>query len=352
MAESHDFPTRFADVGALDDFMSLPSEALIEDLAKVDGDIMVLGVGGKMGPSLARLAKRAAPEKRVIGVARFSDPALPDQLKGWGIEPITADLLDREAVAKLPRVENIIFMAGRKFGATDDLDLTWAMNVHVPAIVAESFKDARIVAFSTGCVYPFVDVRHQGATEQTPATPPPGEYANSCLGRERMFEHFSRRFGTPGRIIRLNYAIDMRYGVLADVGRKVLEDKPIDLTTGHFNCIWQGDANAMVLRALNHCTAPTSPINISGPETVSVRALAEAFGRRLGKTPAFAGEEASSAWLVNTEAACTLFGYPSVSLGRMIDWTADWLGQGGFSLDKATQYEVRDGVFGTKAKAG
>lgn len=345
-------PARFTDTAALDDFMSLPSEDLISDLAAVEGDIMVLGVGGKMGPSLARLAKRAAPEKRVIGVARFSDAELPKQLKGWGIEPIAADLLDREAVARLPRVANIIFMAGRKFGATDDLDLTWAMNVHVPAIVAETFEDARIVAFSTGCVYPFVDVRHQGATEETPPTPPPGEYANSCLGRERMFEHFSRRFGTPGRIIRLNYAIDMRYGVLLDVGRKVFAGQPVDLTTGHFNCIWQGDANAMVLRALKHCTAPTSPINVSGPETISVRALAEAFGKRFGSTPAFTGEEATSAWLVNTEAACKLFGYPTVPLGRMIDWTADWIAGGGLSFDKATQYEVRDGVFGTKADAG
>jgi len=348
MMASQKFPDRFADTDALDDFMSLPSDDLIRELAKVEGDIMVLGVGGKMGPSLARLAKRAAPEKRVIGVARFSDPALPAQLESWGIEPIAADLLDREATERLPHVANIIFMAGRKFGATDDLDLTWAMNVHVPAIVAETFKESRIVAFSTGCVYPFVDVRHQGATEAMAPNPPPGEYANSCLGRERMFEHFSRRFGTPGRIIRLNYAIDMRYGVLLDVGRKVFENQPVDLTTGHFNCIWQGDANAMILRALGHCTTPTTPLNISGPETISVRALAEAFGRRLDKQPTFVNEEADSAWLVNTTAACTLFGYPGVTLGRMIDWIADWLAQGGVSWDKATQYQVRDGVFGAK----
>src|ERR1700730_17834746 len=215
-------------------------------------------------------------------------------------------------------------MAGRKFGSSGHGDLTWAMNAHVPALVAEAFAAARIVAYSTGCVYPYVSVLHGGATEATPAAPPPGAAANSCVAREAMFQYFSRTRGTSGRIIRLNYAIDMRYGVLHDVAARVLAGTPIDLTTGHVNVIWQGDANAMVLRALGHCTVPSSPLNVSGPETVSIRSLAQAFGQRLGKPPVFTGVEAAEAWLVNNAEATRLFGYPSVPLGKLVDWTADW----------------------------
>ena len=325
--------------------MTEPSEALVGDLSAVDGDLMILGASGKMGPTLARLAKRADPSRRVIGVARFGDTTSRDALAAHGIETIACDLLDRAAVSKLPRTPNVIYMAGRKFGTIGAEHLTWAMNAHAPAIVAETFADARIVAFSTGCVYPYVDVLHQGATEATPVNPPPGEYANSCVGRERMFEHWSRRSGTEGRLIRLNYAIDMRYGVLHDIARKVLAGQAIELSTGHVNVIWQGDANAQALRSLRHCAAPTVPLNVSGPETVSIRALAHAFGQRFGRKPVFEGTEAPTAWLVNTQEAARLFGYPAVPLGAMIEWTADWVGRGMPSLGKETHYEAREGAF-------
>jgi nucleoside-diphosphate-sugar epimerase len=261
------------------------------------------------------------------------------------VRTIECDLLDRAAVARLPAAPNVVFMAGRKFGSTGAEHLTWAMNALVPAIVAERFAHSRIVAFSTACVYPFVPVAGGGATEDTPTTPPPGEYANSCVARERMFQHFSRLRGTAGRLIRLSYAIDMRYGVLHDVARKVLAREPIDLAMGHVNVIWQGDANSQALRALAHCTAPTSGLNVSGAEATSIRALAAAFGERFGVAPAFTGTESPTAWLVNTGEAQRLFGPPEVDLPTLLDWTADWITRRMPSLGKDTHYEVRDGSY-------
>ena len=342
-------PRRFVDVEALEDFMSEPTPALVADLARVDGDIIVLGVGGKMGPSLARMAKRAAPGKRVIGVARFSDPAARAMLESHGVECIACDLLDRRSIERLPNVadgvRNCVFMAGHKFGAADNAALTWMMNVGVPMMVADIYRATRIVAFSTACVYPFVAVDGAGAAEDVAAAPPGGDYANSCVGRERMFEYGSQEYGTPGRLLRLSYAIDMRYGVLHDVAKAVHAGDVLDLTMGHADVIWQGDANEQALRLLAHCTSPTSPINITGPRHTSVRWLAEEFGRRFDRAPRFAGSEAPTAWLEDTSLAISLFGEPRVGVDAMIDWVADWVQRGGKSLEKPTHFSTRDGRY-------
>ena len=344
LLEPASLPDRLASVEALEDWMTRPSAALVEDLQGVEGDIAILGVAGKMGPTLARLAKRAAPGKRIVGVARFSDPAARVRLDACGVETIACDLLDRAAVERLPRLPNIVFAAGQKFGSSGNPSLTWAMNVHVPAIVAETFRASRIVAFSTGNVYAMTDAPGPGANESSPLGPV-GEYAQSCVGRERMFEHFSQRHGTPGRIVRLNYAIDMRYGVLVDLAQKIVAGTPIDLAMGSVNVIWQGDANAQVLRCLARCTTPTTPLNVTGPETHAVRELASGLARRLGREPLFAGSEAPKALLNDAREAARLFGPPVVPLERMLDWVADWVARGGESLGKPTKFEVRDGAF-------
>ncbi|HLS57613.1 MAG TPA: epimerase, partial [Zeimonas sp.] len=242
-------------------------------------------------------------------------------------------------------VRNLVFMAGHKFGAADNASLTWMMNVGVPMMVAETFRNMRIVAFSTACVYPFVPVDGPGADERTPATPPSGDYANSCVGRERMFEYGSRKHGTAGRLVRLSYAIDMRYGVLHDVATAVFNGAPLDLTMGHADVIWQGDANEQSLRLLAHCTTPTSPINITGPEHTSIRWLAGEFGRRFGRTPVLVGDEAPTAWLEDTTESQRLFGKPRVPIGTMIDWVADWIARGQPSLGKPTHFSTRDGKY-------
>jgi len=338
------FPAAFDGPEELDAFLARPSRVLAADLDAIDGDIIILGVGGKMGPTLARLARSAAPDKRVIGVGRFNEAGLRAKLEACGVETITCDLLDHAAVAALPQIRNVIFMAGRKFGAQSDPAMTWATNVHLPAIVAEHFRRSRIVAFSTGNVYSLVSIHSQGSAEDSPLLPL-GEYANSCVGRERMFEYFSQLYATPGRLFRLNYAIDMRYGVLFDIARKIRDGVAIDMSMGHVNVIWQGDANSHALRSLRQTTTPTTPLNVSGAEIISIRWLATAFGDRFGKKPRLIGEESPTALLTNTAQAVRLFGKPSVPLGQMINWVTDWVANDRPNLNKPTHFEARDGVY-------
>lgn len=335
-------PAGFSGVDDLEEFMTRPGAALRADLASVP-EILVLGVAGKMGPTLARMAKRAG--KRVIGVARFSEKGLREKLEAWGIECLACDLLERAALERLPRVKHVVFMAGHKFGAAGNAALTWAMNVGVPFMVAETFRDSRIVAFSTACVYPYASVETKGSTEKTGTTPPAGDYANSCVGREQAFLYGSQRYGTPGRLMRLEYAIDMRYGVLHDVAQKVFAGQPVDVTMGHVNVLWQGEANEQALRLLAHCTTPTSPINVSGPEVVSVRAIAQELGSLLQRKATIIGTEAPTAWLVDTSAAQKLFGAPAVPLSKMLEWQAGWVARGLPSLGKPTHFETRDGKY-------
>lgn len=335
-------------VEVLEEVLSRPSAADIEAMRSLDGDLLILGVGGKMGPSLARRARRAVEKaglaKRVIGVSRFSSAGLRKELEASGIETITADLMEDRDLAGLPDVPNVVFMAARKFGTTGNEHLTWAMNTFLPGRVAERFHRSRIVAFSSGNVYPLVPVVEGGATEQTPAAPV-GEYAASVLGRERMFEHFSAKYGTAGVLLRLNYAIDLRYGVLLDTGTKVFERRPVNLAMGSVNVIWQGDANSVTLRSFALASAPPRILNLTGPELLSVRWIAREFGRLFGIDPVFEGMESPTALLNNAAECQKLFGYPEVSVSQLIEWTAEWIRIGGSTLNKPTHFDVRDGKF-------
>lgn len=332
----------------LDKQLSRPPAALVDMMGRLDGAIIILGVAGKMGVTLAIMARRAAVEagveKRVIGVARFSSPDARDQLEKAGVETITCDLLDREAVSRLPRAANVIFMAGRKFGTQGEEELTWALNTVVPANVAEHFRQSRIVVFSTGCVYPLTTPASGGSQEDDRPSPI-GEYAQSSLGRERVFQHYSKSKGTPICLLRLNYAVEPRYGVLHDIGGKILRGETIDLSTGHFNCIWQGDANGNALLALEQCRSPAAVLNCTGPVIHSVREVALDLGRRLGREVTFSGEAGEAVYLSDATRSHELFGSPSIDLSCMLEWTAEWMSSGGRSLGKPTHFEVRDGQF-------
>jgi nucleoside-diphosphate-sugar epimerase len=332
----------------LEEKLSTPNDKDVELMRRLKGEVIVLGAGGKMGPSLAKLAKRASDEagarRRVIAVSRFSSPQSRAELEGAGVETISCDLLDRDDVAKLPDCENVLFLAGRKFGSSDRSDLTWAMNAIVPANAAYRYRNSRIVAFSTGNVYPFVSANSCGSAESDEPQPR-GEYAQSCLGRERVFEFFSREYGTKCLIFRLNYAVDLRYGVLVDIARKVYDGRAVDLTVGHFNVIWQGDANSYALRSLELCESPPRFLNVTGPEIISVRDAAGFYARRFGREAWFSGQESGEALLNNAALCRRLLGEAEVKLEDLMELVAHWVEAGGRSLNLPTKFEVSDGKF-------
>ena len=333
----------------LEELLSRPDPETVSAVSALDGGLLILGAGGKMGPSLARLAKRAVgaggSNKRVIAVARFTNEKLPSDLAAIGVEVIACDLLEPGALHRLPDVPNVVFMAARKFGTAGGEHFTWAMNTFLPGLVAERFRKSRIVAFSTGNVYPLRALAEGGASETTPVGPI-GEYAQSALGRERMFEYGSALWQTPITILRLNYAVELRYGVLVDIGRTVFERRPVDLRMPAVNIIWQGDANSWCLRSFAHCQSPPTVLNMTGPETLSVRELAVQFGHQFGIEPTFvSAPEASSALLSNVSKACSLFGKPSIRPEQMIEWIANWIRDGGPMLNKPTHFQTRDGKF-------
>ena len=332
----------------LDDVLSAPGQGDVEAMRRLAGDIMILGAGGKMGPSLACLARRASDAagrvRRVIAASRFSSSEIMDGLERRGVEIRQCDLTDVTSVERLPSCENVLFLAGRKFGSTDRPDYTWAINTLVPALVAGRFCDSRIVAFSTGNVYPFVAPASQGSKEED-APAPAGEYAQSCLGRERIFEYYSRERGTQVVLFRLNYAVDLRYGVLVDIARRVHEGRAVPLDVGHFNAIWQADANSYALRSLALCQSPPRALNVTGSEIISVRDAARFFADRFGRAATFEGKESGVALLSNAERCHALLGRPAVSAGQLMEAVAGWIESGGRSLDKPTHFEVRDGRF-------
>jgi len=344
---AHRLPETVRSEEELEELLSRPSPADVAFARTLGADVVVLGAGGKMGPSLARRVRRAldaaGSRRRVLAVARFSEPGLAARLVREGVETIACDLLDPAQVARLPKVENVLFLAGRKFGSTGRPDLTWAQNVVVPSIVAPHFAESRIVVFSSGNVYPLVVPGSRGSTEEDPPGPV-GEYAQTCVGRERVFEHASLERGARCVLFRLFYAVDLRYGTLVDVARQVHEGEPLDLRASHVNAIWQGDASSYAFRALSLCESPPRPLVVTGPDVVSVRAAAEAFGERFSRPPRFVGEPGPA--LLGDPALCvSLLGPPEVELARLLDWVAAWVERGGRSLGKPTHFEATDGRF-------
>ena len=343
------FPEHFADVCELENYISQPTDALIDMMRRLDGDIMILGVAGKMGVTMAMQAanavRAAGVKKDVIGVARFSDASLREKLERSGVKTITCDLVDQAQISQLPQIKNIIFMAGRKFGTQGGEDLTWAMNVLAPSYVANHFKNSRITAFSTGCVYPLVSAEEGGCTENVQPEPV-GEYSQSCLGRERILQYASRINKTPMLLFRLNYAIDLRYGVLHDIAMPVWRGEKVNNAVSHFNAIWQGCANEAALRSLELVSSPVGILNVTGPETVSTEEVAEEFGRLFGKKVEYIYPVAGRrGYLNNASKMFELFGKPSVTMEQMIKWQAQWIMSGGESLNKPTHFEVNNGKF-------
>lgn len=341
-------PDRIATEAALDEVMTRPPPELVAFVPEIRGPLVVLGAGGKMGPSLCVQATRAAEAAGValdvVAVSRFSDPAARAWLDARGVRTVSADLMERDALAALPDAHDVVYLVGMKFGTSAAPARTWAANTVAVANACERYAGARVVALSTGNVYPLVPVEGGGSVEGDPLTPL-GEYANACVARERLFEYGSERHGVRAVLVRLNYALDLRYGVLVDLARKVAAGEPVDVTMGSLNAVWQGDANALVLRALARAEAPPVALNLTGPARLSVRDLAHALGARLGRPPVLVGAEAETALLSNTDRMQAWFGAPTTPLDRVLDWTADWVARGGRLLGKPTKFEVRDGRY-------
>jgi dTDP-4-dehydrorhamnose reductase len=340
--------TRIDDIDHLETLLSEPTPHAIETLTKIDGDIILLGVAGKMGPTLARMVKRASDaagcKRRVLGAARFSDPRVEALLQSWGIETIRCDLLESDQLARLPDVPNVIAMFGMKFGSTGQEARTWAMNCLAPALVCNRYRTSRMVAFSTGNVYGLTPVAGGGSREDDPLNAS-GEYAMSCVGRERIYEYCSRTLRIPMSILRLNYATEMRYGVLVDIAQRVWHGQPVDVTMGYLNAIWQADANAAALSAFAHLATPPRVLNIAGPEILSVSQVAQEFANQFGKSANFTGAESKDAFLSNAQESNRLFGRPRVHASELIAWIADWTARGGTIHGKPTHFEVRDGKY-------
>jgi nucleoside-diphosphate-sugar epimerase len=336
------------DVARLERLLSEPTSDVVETMRRLDGDLMFLGAGGKIGPTLCRMARRASEaagsRRRVIGVERRATPEMQAEFRSHGVELIGCDMLDRRQLDGLPEAQNIVYMAAMKFGSTGQEALTWALNTYLPGMVCERFPHSRIVAFSTGNVYGMTAVDGSGSVESD-LPRPDGDYAMSCLGRERIFSHFSRTLEIPTALIRLNYANEVRYGVLVDLAQQVMAGEPIDLSMGYFNAIWQADANAMTLRALEQVAVPPRVVNVTGPDQLSVRQIAEQFGRLLDKPVRFTGSEAADALLSDGRLGHELLGRPRVSVDQMVRWIADWLRRGGPTHGKPTHFQTRDGKF-------
>lgn len=341
-------PAKMRNEEELDEVLTRPSARLQEFIRTVESPLVVLGAGGKMGPTLAVLAKRAAESAghalEVIAVSRFSNAQAREWLEKRSVKTVPCDLLEREQVARLPQSPNVVYLVGLKFGTSQNPALTWAVNTIVPALVAERYGKARIAALSTGNVYPMVPVERGGATESNPLTPL-GEYPNAAVARERVLQYFSDRNRTSMAILRLFYAVEMRYGVIADIARKVHAGEEIELANGHFNCIWQGDANEMILRSLSLAESPATVWNLCHPEILSVRAVAHELGQMLGRQPRFRGKESPTALVANANAISEKLGRPGTPLPEVMQWTADWVQSGGRDLGRPTHFEVRDGQY-------
>ena len=341
-------PEYIEDEDTLNEVMTRPSPELVAWMKELPDPLLVLGSGGKMGPTLAVLAKRAAQAAgnplQVIAVSRYSDPQVQSWLEAQGVKTVQFDLLERDGYGSLPEAENVIYLVGLKFGTTQNPGSTWVMNTLVPAYVSERYRSARIVALSTGNVYPLVPASSRGSRESDPMQPV-GEYSNACMARERIFDYFSSKNGTPMILIRLNYAVDLRYGVLVDIAQKIQEGQPVDVTTGYFNCIWQGDANDMIIRSLAFAASPPRVLNLTSTRPYAIRQLAEQIAARMGKPANVQGSETDSAFISNTSLMQQLLGDPATPIDTVIRWTAHWIQRGGRTLNKPTHFEVRDGKY-------